>query len=150
MSNLRLTKRTQSIDDAREIVVGFTGDGTPIWTDAGSKRMTPGDNEALSANLAAQRHASLVQDAMRKVQAAAAMFIEATVVPLMPDAVRESYAGDDQALFAHWLLSSGLAIRMDGLRCIILHKRQVLAEMSPVRVPAAIHQDVLNALREAS
>lgn len=148
MPNLRLTPRTQQLADAREIVVGHTSDGTPVWTTFGSKRMTPGDNEALSANLAAQRYDGMIRDAMHKVQAAAALFIEAIIVPLMPDAVRESYAGSDNGeLCASWFLSSGLAIRMDGLRCLVLRNGQVLAEMAPVRIPAALEHDVLAALK---
>ena len=146
---LSLTKRTQQLDDAREVLITHTATGQPIWTTAGQNRMTAADKEELSANLAAQRRGAAVQEATKRVLDAASKFLEHSIMELAPPPVMASYTGelaDDGATFGDWLENSGFAFKQDGLRSVLLHGGKEVASFT-AKVNPAIEDSVVQMLR---
>lgn len=138
-------KRTQQLEDAKEVLVTKAADGTVIWTTAGQNRMTPGNKEELSANLKARQHHNRVVQEARKVQAGAAGFFETIVLGAAPQAVLDSYAGDG-ALFAEWMVGAGFTFKQDGLTSRAFHHGVEMASFT-AKVDPRLEAEVLLILK---
>lgn len=139
-------KRTEQLDDAREVLIS-QGPNGPIWTTFGQNKMSSSDKEELSHNLAARRHHALLVEAMHKVQSNAASFLESTLMGVAPEAVLQDYTNalngeGDGRLFLEWVKDAGFGMEQKGLETIVTLKGEVLAT-SRTNVHPALESEVL-------
>lgn len=148
MAHLRIPKRTTQIDRDREVQIGQTADGQPIWTDKGNQSLTLDQKHELSHNLAAQRRYAAIQQILHKVLEAASGFYESIVVRSMPVNVLANYqnSSESPALFVDWLVNSGFRHKWEGLTFIVTHSGKEVARTTAT-VPTWAQLEVIAALR---
>ncbi len=146
VANIRIKRRTQSIDDDREKLLGY-GPLGPIHTTVGAFNPTGDQKHELSAKLAAKQRYADVQVIKTKVQEAAAGFFEQVITRTAPDAVvADYYTSDQPTLFLDWLVKSGFRLVCDGFHAIVLRNGEEIARTT-AKVPAWCADEVLVALR---
>lgn len=147
-ANLAIQKRTEQLDNSKEVLLSHTPDGQPIWTTAGSSKMSAGEKEELSANLAAHRRLAAIKQAAQEVKTAAATFLECVVMNTAPAPVVASYNGDLDdagATFKDWFLHSGFTFKQDELTSIVLHGGKEVARFD-AKVDPLLRADVIQML----
>lgn len=149
MARLKIKRRTQAIDDAREVKLGTTPEGEPIWTTAGENRMTGDDKAALSANLKSHHVEAIIQKNAEGWMQFAAQFIEQMILGLMPKSVYDDYRllreGRGGRHFARWMEDEGFEFKRDGLTIIVLKRGKVLGKARG-HVASSIAIDVMRRL----
>jgi hypothetical protein len=149
---LNITKRTKQLRDAETLILKSDGtESGTIHTTQGQYEMQPGDNEELSANLRASRHAAAITRIAEAVYKQAAEFFEATVLSVAKvraPFIFDAYLQGDQANLEAWMKKMGFALEQDGLKSIVKMGEKVLADVE-AEVEPGWRDDVENFIKSS-
>jgi len=132
-----MKKRTQKLDDEREIDLGMELNGRPGFIKAGSLRTTEAEKEEASANILKAKLQSNIDAQIELIYQNAKKFARHILAKIAPqgfwDAMEriETDGGDteDKLTVSSYIDDMGISVIQDGLRTIVKANNRVIAEM---------------------
>lgn len=135
-------KRTERLDNDRELLLFTQADGTPVWTTAGQLKLTRSDLEERVAKLKTARHFGKLQNVVGSIRSLVNAWLETVFEELAPESVREK---GEQAM-GEWIVAEGYSFHRDGLTWIVKRQGTVVVEL-PIDIDASIREEVLFMMR---
>lgn len=133
-------KRTQQLDDAKELLLFQTADGQPVWTHAGEMRLTRADLEERAAKLKMARHFGRVQNVVGAIRKLVNAWLDSVFDELAPDGVKS------EAQMADWIITEGYSFHRDGLTWVVKRQGVIVIEL-PVEIDDTIREEVIFMMR---
>jgi len=133
-------KRTQQLDDAKELLLFTTADGTPVWTTASNLKLTKADLEERAAKLKHAKQFGRIQNVVGSIRKLVNAWLETAMQELAPPGV------DSEQAMGDWIVNEGYSFHRDGLTWLVKRQGVVVIEL-PVELDESVREEVLFMLR---
>ena len=133
-------KRTQQLDDAKELLLFTTADGTPVWTTASNLKLTKADLEERAAKLKHAKQFGRIQNVVGSIRKLVNAWLETVMQELAPPGV------DSEQAMGDWIVNEGYSFHRDGLTWLVKRQGVVVIEL-PVELDESVREEVLFMLR---
>ena len=156
-----MKKRTEQIDDDREVLLPGTINGKQLWKKAGSDKRTPEEADQFSQNLVNHQWRAQIQKMVTKIMTNAQLFAQQATMKLAPAHVVEAvhtmndpkadwlHVSRAKTTFASWIDETGYAVVQDGLKTLVMVKGKVVAELV-AEVGVAFENDVVAEIKRVT
>ena len=141
-------KRTQKLDDEREISLGMELNGKPGFVKAGTLRTTEADKEQTSSNIMAAKFDAEVEAAVNSFLAQAEEVAQHVLANVAPHSFWEAYEEieqkDKQKLMLDWIVENQFQVILDwdNLKIVIKMGGKVLLDVEAT-LPAELKSAVI-------
>lgn len=133
-------KRTEALDDSKELLLFTQADGSPVWTDVGSLKTTRADLEERIAKLKLARHFGKIQNVVGAIRRLVNAWLDSVFDELAPDNITtEQQMGD-------WIITEGYSFHRDGLTWVVKRQGVIVIEL-PVEIDDSVREEVLFMMR---
>lgn len=133
-------KRTEQLDDAKELLLFTNAAGEPVWTDVGSLKATREQLEERIAKLKHARHFGKIQNVVGAIRKVVNAWLDSVFDELAPDSIAtEQQMGD-------WIIANGYSFHRDGLTWVVKRQGVTVIEL-PVMIDDSVREEVIFMLR---
>lgn len=135
-----MKKRTEAIDDSKELLLFTQADGSPVWTNVGQLKLTREQLEERAAKLKHARHFGKIQNVVGAIRRLVNAWLESVFEELAP----ASITGEKS--MCEWIIAEGYSFHRDGLTWLVKRQGVVVVEL-PVQIDASIRDEVIFMMR---
>lgn len=137
-----MKKRTERLDDEREIDLGMELNGKPGFVKAGSLKVSEADKEEASANIGIEKLNGEVDRACQAIFDEAENLCQQVLARVAPQSFWEAYekveeCEESRGLVEGWLRENEFCVVVEGLKILVKMKGKVLVEVE-AQVPGDI------------